>query len=43
MLLISYKVTLNLIWSAKCVVSEADRVATFAITVAKLYVLVATL
>ena len=36
MLLIDCDLTFNLIWSANRVISEADRVTTFAITDAKL-------
>ena len=34
--LINCEVTLNLIWSANCVICEADRVTTFAIIDTKL-------
>ena len=37
MLLISCEINLILIWSLNCVICEADRATTFAITDAKLY------
>ena len=39
----NYKINLILIWSANCVISEGNRVATFTITDTKLSVLVVTL
>ena len=35
MTLINYEITLDLIWSANCVISEENRVTTFAMTDAK--------
>ena len=43
MLLINCEVTLDLIWSANCVIYKEDRVKVFAMTHTKLYVPVATL
>ena len=42
MLLNDCDLTLNLIWSANCVICEADRVTTFAINDANIYVPVVT-
>ena len=40
--LINCEITLNLKWSENCVICEADRATTFAMTSAKLYVPVVT-
>ena len=42
-LLINCEINLILTWSANCVISEGNRVTTFAITDTKLYVPVVTL
>ena len=41
--LINCELTFDLIWSAKCVIFEGNRVTTFVMTNAKLYVPVVTL
>ena len=43
MALINCEITLDLTWSANCVIYKEDRAITFAISDTKLYVLVVTL